>query len=398
MFAWTVATARGLRLHRLPAGDVVLHRVFGDHYVADIIAGVAVALIGWALAGHLTRPGGALAPAHGRPGGTAPPRTNLRRNDMTPVQIRRRGAHGSPSRTAGLRGASSLPALRRRRLPRALRGPPGRRLRRSPASLHVDVERVRRARPHRRVPLLRHRLHEPAPAPSVGAGPLLGDVERQRYLDEEQGRVETFTESLDARGASSCRPERMLDVGCHVGTFLEHRRAATASRSRASSPRAGRRSRARRASRRGAPRRGRGRAAAGGRLRRRDDVGRRSSTCPIPRSTCAPSTRAAARRHLRAVDDGRRRALPARRRLALAVVHADAPRVLLAPHAGRDAAPRGLPHRRRRAPTCAASGSRTWPRASTRTCRRWRGRWSAGCCAHRARRAHGRREPRRHLH
>ena len=32
----------------------------GDHYVADIIAGVAVALIGWALAGHLTRPGGAL--------------------------------------------------------------------------------------------------------------------------------------------------------------------------------------------------------------------------------------------------------------------------------------------------------------------------------------------------
>lgn len=32
----------------------------GDHYVADIVAGVAVALIGWGLAGRLTRPGGAL--------------------------------------------------------------------------------------------------------------------------------------------------------------------------------------------------------------------------------------------------------------------------------------------------------------------------------------------------
>ena len=29
----------------------------GDHYVADIVAGVAVALIGWKLAGRLTRPG-----------------------------------------------------------------------------------------------------------------------------------------------------------------------------------------------------------------------------------------------------------------------------------------------------------------------------------------------------
>lgn len=44
-------------------------------------------------------------------------------------------------------------------------------------------------------------------------------VEDTRYLDEEQGRVETFTESLEHVAEfmpSGC----MLDVGCHVGTFL----------------------------------------------------------------------------------------------------------------------------------------------------------------------------------
>jgi len=47
-----------------------------------------------------------------------------------------------------------------------------------------------------------------------------GEVRDERYLEEEQGRVETFTESLDlvARFAPG---RRLLDVGCHVGTFLE---------------------------------------------------------------------------------------------------------------------------------------------------------------------------------
>lgn len=45
-------------------------------------------------------------------------------------------------------------------------------------------------------------------------------VEDTRYVDEEQGRVETFSESLDlvARYVPS---GRLLDVGCHVGTFLD---------------------------------------------------------------------------------------------------------------------------------------------------------------------------------
>ncbi len=44
-------------------------------------------------------------------------------------------------------------------------------------------------------------------------------VEDTRYLDEEQGRVETFTESLE-HVAEFMPSGRMLDVGCHVGTFL----------------------------------------------------------------------------------------------------------------------------------------------------------------------------------
>jgi 2-polyprenyl-3-methyl-5-hydroxy-6-metoxy-1,4-benzoquinol methylase len=44
-------------------------------------------------------------------------------------------------------------------------------------------------------------------------------VEDTRYLEEEQGRVETFTESL-ARVARFMPRGRLLDVGCHVGTFL----------------------------------------------------------------------------------------------------------------------------------------------------------------------------------
>jgi SAM-dependent methyltransferase len=44
-------------------------------------------------------------------------------------------------------------------------------------------------------------------------------VEDTRYLEEEQGRVETFTESLNH--LREFQPSgRLLDVGCHIGTFL----------------------------------------------------------------------------------------------------------------------------------------------------------------------------------
>ncbi len=45
------------------------------------------------------------------------------------------------------------------------------------------------------------------------------EVEDTRYLEEEQGRVETFAASV--RQVQRFRPTgRLLDVGCHVGTFL----------------------------------------------------------------------------------------------------------------------------------------------------------------------------------
>jgi 2-polyprenyl-3-methyl-5-hydroxy-6-metoxy-1,4-benzoquinol methylase len=46
-----------------------------------------------------------------------------------------------------------------------------------------------------------------------------GDVEDERYVEEEEGRVATFSESLGhvRRYASS---GRLLDVGCHIGTFI----------------------------------------------------------------------------------------------------------------------------------------------------------------------------------
>ena len=46
-----------------------------------------------------------------------------------------------------------------------------------------------------------------------------GDVEDQEYIEEEQGRLETFAESLEL--VQRYRPSgHLLDVGCHVGTFL----------------------------------------------------------------------------------------------------------------------------------------------------------------------------------
>lgn len=46
-----------------------------------------------------------------------------------------------------------------------------------------------------------------------------GDVEDQEYIEEEQGRLETFAESL-ALIQRYRRDGHLLDVGCHVGTFL----------------------------------------------------------------------------------------------------------------------------------------------------------------------------------
>jgi 2-polyprenyl-3-methyl-5-hydroxy-6-metoxy-1,4-benzoquinol methylase len=47
-----------------------------------------------------------------------------------------------------------------------------------------------------------------------------GQVEDLRYLEEETGRVATFSESLDYVRAF-VPGGRLLDVGCHVGTFLD---------------------------------------------------------------------------------------------------------------------------------------------------------------------------------
>src|SRR5919201_1177301 len=46
-----------------------------------------------------------------------------------------------------------------------------------------------------------------------------GQVEDVHYLEEEEGRVATFSESL-AHVRRFVPGGRLLDVGCHVGTFL----------------------------------------------------------------------------------------------------------------------------------------------------------------------------------
>ncbi len=52
-----------------------------------------------------------------------------------------------------------------------------------------------------------------------------GDVEDREYIEEEQGRLETFAESLELVRRYR-RSGRLLDVGCHVGTFLTLAEAA----------------------------------------------------------------------------------------------------------------------------------------------------------------------------
>jgi 2-polyprenyl-3-methyl-5-hydroxy-6-metoxy-1,4-benzoquinol methylase len=46
-----------------------------------------------------------------------------------------------------------------------------------------------------------------------------GEVEDVRYVEEEEGRVATFSESL-AHIRRYAASGRLLDVGCHVGTFI----------------------------------------------------------------------------------------------------------------------------------------------------------------------------------
>jgi membrane-associated phospholipid phosphatase len=60
MIAWTWRRRVGYAFLVYPLVMWFSIVYLGDHYVADILAGVAVALIGWGLAGRLTRPGGAL--------------------------------------------------------------------------------------------------------------------------------------------------------------------------------------------------------------------------------------------------------------------------------------------------------------------------------------------------
>ena len=93
-------------------------------------------------------------------------------------------------------------------------------------ALHVDVERVRRARPDRRVPLAAPRLHEPAPAPPEGAG----HVRRGRghaLPGGGAGSRRDLHREPRARAARSCRP-----AGCSTS-------AATSARSSSSPSSAG---------------------------------------------------------------------------------------------------------------------------------------------------------------
>ena len=201
------------------------------------------------------------------------------------------GARGRAraSRQRTQRGLRALPAVRCRPLPRALRLDADR-ADRPAAPLHVDLARVRPLRAHRRVPLVRDRLHEPAAAPP-------------RRCRTPTATSRTCATSRRRRGASRPSPRasrtsaryapsgRLLDVGCHVGTFIELAEQAGydvegVEPSRWAAKRA--EARVRGPVRR---RRRRGRPAARGRLRRGHDVGRHRAPARPGSARCARCTR-----------------------------------------------------------------------------------------------------------
>ena len=172
---------------------------------------------------------------------------------------------------------------------------------------------------------------------------------------------------------------RMLDVGCHVGTFLTiaEQHGFEVAGVEPSHLGVGDRARPHLAARC---------TAAPSRTRRCPRAATTSITLwdviehlPDPGARPALHPRvAAARRHLRRLDHGRRLAVRPRARPALAVVHADAPRLLLAPPRSARCCAARASRSSTSGCTRAASGSRTWPRASTPTPRRSRGLLVAG--------------------
>ena len=230
------------------------------------------------------------------------------------------------------------------------------------APLHVDVARVRRwtgaivecrscglvymnPRPH-------HQKVQDA----------YGAVEDVRYVEEEDGPRRDVLREPPARAAL-----RAAAAGCSTSAATSARSSSwpsrRASRSRASSRRAGRpiaRTRACAGTSSAAP----------SRMPRSRPTrttpsrsGTSSSTCPIPASDLRAIWHALRPGGVVAISTMDVDALfPRARRTALALVHADAPRLLLAPHA----APRCCAARASRSPTCARTGARC---ASPTSCR-----------------------------
>ena len=194
------------------------------------------------------------------------------------------------------------------------------------------------------MPQLLDRLHEPAPTPPRGAGRLRAG--RRPPLRRGGGgpRADLLREP------PPCAEVRAL--GPPARRRLPHRhvpRARRTRRLRGDGHRAvalGRRAGARAAARNDPSRRDRGCRAARRRVRRDHDVGCDRAPARSGLDRARDLLDAQAGRDLRGHDDGRRRALPAARRQALAVVYADAPRLLLEAHARRAAASPGLRDRR----------------------------------------------------
>ena len=253
---------------------------FGEHYVSDALIGMRAR----------RRPStcvsaGSAAHAAGRPvpaaaGRRLAVRQSLHRckTSRVPPMAEVTAQRASPQQhSAGTtrrprRRLRPLPALRRRRLPRPLRVDALRGRDRPAAPLHVDLQGVRRLRAHRRVPQLRLVYMNPRPH-HQRVQDAYGAVEDRRYLEEEEGRVATFSDSLAPRAALRARRAR-----CSTSAATSARSSSwpsrRASRSPASSRRAGRAEARGARLGHGAQRRRRGRAGPGRRLRRRHDLGR----------------------------------------------------------------------------------------------------------------------------